>query len=81
VAQKKVGIRRTFVTTAVLVLASASLAVLPAGTIACLYERGEKHAYETITLAWFSLGWLTAADLTQVPAPGKPDEEPGRPAR
>lgn len=39
--------------------AYSCLAVLPKGTIACLYERGDKSAYQTITLARFSLGWLT----------------------
>ena len=34
--------------------AYSSLAVLPSGEIACLYERGERTAYETITLARFS---------------------------
>jgi sialidase-1 len=29
-------------------------------TIGCLYECGEEHAYETITFARFSLGWLTS---------------------
>ena len=38
--------------------AYSSLAVLSDGTIACLYERGEDHPYETITLARFELGWL-----------------------
>ena len=39
--------------------AYSSLAVLPDGAIACLYERGDESAYETITLARFSLDWLT----------------------
>jgi sialidase-1 len=39
--------------------AYSCLAVLPDGTVACLYERGAKNAYETITLARFSLDWLT----------------------
>ena len=39
--------------------AYSSLAVLPDGTIACLYERGDESAYETITLARFGLNWLT----------------------
>jgi sialidase-1 len=39
--------------------AYSALAVLPDGTIACLYERGEKRLYESIRLARFSLGWLT----------------------
>jgi sialidase-1 len=38
--------------------AYSSLAVLPGGAVACLYERGEQNAYETITLARFSLEWL-----------------------
>ena len=40
--------------------AYSCLAVLPDGSVACLYERGVKHPYETITLARFSLEWLTA---------------------
>ena len=39
--------------------AYSSLAALRDGTIACLYERGEKDPYERITFATFSLGWLT----------------------
>jgi sialidase-1 len=39
--------------------AYSALAILPIGDVICLYERGKKHAYETITLARFSLGWLT----------------------
>jgi len=35
------------------------LAVLPDGSIGCLYERGNKHPYETITFAHFTLDWLT----------------------
>lgn len=38
--------------------AYSCLAVFPKGEIACLYERGDKHPYETITFARFSLGWL-----------------------
>jgi len=38
--------------------AYSSLAVLSDGTVACLYERGEDHPYETITLARFELGWV-----------------------
>lgn len=41
--------------------AYSCLAVLPDGTAACLYERGDKHPYESITLARFSLAWLTGA--------------------
>lgn len=39
--------------------AYSCLAVLPDGSIACLYERGEKSAYDTITFARFGLDWLT----------------------
>jgi sialidase-1 len=39
--------------------AYSCLTILPDGTIGCLYERGDKHAYETITLARFPLSWLT----------------------
>ncbi|HUW19076.1 MAG TPA: sialidase family protein [Sedimentisphaerales bacterium] len=35
------------------------LAVLPDGDIACLYEAGKEHPYETITFARFTLEWLT----------------------
>lgn len=38
--------------------AYSCLAVLPNREIACLYERGEKNAYQKITLARFSLSWL-----------------------
>jgi sialidase-1 len=41
--------------------AYSCLAALPDGSIACLYERGNKQAYETITFARFSLVWLTGA--------------------
>ena len=39
--------------------AYSCLAVLPDQTILCLFENGVKSAYEKITLARFSLGWLT----------------------
>jgi len=39
--------------------AYSCLTVLPDLTAACLYERGESKAYEKITFARFSLGWLT----------------------
>ena len=39
--------------------AYSSLAVLPDGTMACLYERGDDDAYETLTVARFTLDWLT----------------------
>jgi len=53
--------------------AYSCLAVLPDRTIACLYEGGEKSAYEMITLARFSHGWLTGA--AKEPAAG---EEPDK---
>jgi sialidase-1 len=40
--------------------AYSCLTVLPDGSIGCLYERGEKHPYETITFARFSRDWITA---------------------
>ncbi|MBI4606777.1 MAG: exo-alpha-sialidase [Planctomycetes bacterium] len=39
--------------------AYSALTPLPGGGIGCLYERGEKSPYETITFARFSLGWLS----------------------
>jgi sialidase-1 len=36
----------------------SDLAVMPDGTILCLYEAGEKSAHEKIVLATFSLAWL-----------------------
>ena len=45
--------------------AYSCLAVLPDGTIACLYERGDKNAYENITLARCSLAWLTDTPPSQ----------------
>jgi hypothetical protein len=33
--------------------------VLPGDTILCFYERGIKRPYEKITLARFTLDWLT----------------------
>lgn len=38
--------------------AYSCLAVLPDGKIACLYEAGEEHPYESILLARFTLDWL-----------------------
>jgi sialidase-1 len=38
--------------------AYSDLAVLPDGTVCCLYERGMTEAYETLTLARFNLAWL-----------------------
>jgi len=40
--------------------AYSDLAVAPDMDILCLYERGEKHPYQTLTLARFNLEWLTA---------------------
>ncbi len=39
--------------------AYSSLAVLADWTIACLYERGDQHAYEKLTFTRFSIEWLT----------------------
>lgn len=41
--------------------AYSCLVVLPSGVVGCLYERGEKQPYETITFARFSLDWLRDA--------------------
>ncbi|MFW6107456.1 MAG: sialidase family protein [bacterium] len=41
--------------------AYSDLAVLPDGTICCLYETGEQHPYETLTVARFPLDWLMGA--------------------
>jgi sialidase-1 len=38
--------------------AYSSLVVLADGRIGCLYERGVKSPYETITFARFHLAWL-----------------------
>lgn len=40
--------------------AYSCLAVRPNATILCLYERGDRHPYERITLAETSLEWLEA---------------------
>lgn len=40
--------------------AYSSLVVLPDRTIGVLFERGDKSPYERLTLARFSLGWLTS---------------------
>ncbi len=40
--------------------AYSCLTALPDRSIGCLYERGEKSAYEKIALAVFSLAWLSA---------------------
>lgn len=41
--------------------AYSCLAVLPGGSIACLYERGLKSPYERLTLARFNIEWLTGS--------------------
>jgi len=38
--------------------AYSDLAVAPDGAVLCLYERGEGHPYETLTLARFPMAWL-----------------------
>ncbi len=45
--------------------AYSSLATLPDGRLACLYERGGKHPYEKITLAVFGLKWLMTSPAKQ----------------
>ncbi len=42
--------------------AYSDLAIAPDGSILCLYERGDKHPYETLTLARLDPDWLTAGD-------------------
>ncbi len=42
--------------------AYSSLAVLPDGAFACLYEAGQKHPYEKILFARLTLDWLTGGD-------------------
>lgn len=39
--------------------AYSCLTVLPTGEVGCLYERGDKSPYETITFARFPRAWLT----------------------
>ncbi len=41
--------------------AYSCLAALPDGSIACLFEAGEKHPYERIVLAQVDRDWLTQA--------------------
>ena len=38
--------------------AYSMLAILPDGSIGCLYERGKSIPYETITFARFTMDWL-----------------------
>jgi sialidase-1 len=40
--------------------AYSDLAVLPDGTVLCLYERGDASPYERLTLARFTLDWLAS---------------------
>ncbi len=47
--------------------AYSSPAVLGDLKIACLYEAGERHAYERIVCSRFSLSWLTGGDKTCTP--------------
>ena len=42
--------------------AYSDLCVAPDKSICCLYERGTENAYERITLARFSLDWLTTGE-------------------
>lgn len=51
--------------------AYSCLAAFQDGTLACLYERGEKQPYERITLARFNLAWLTESENPAPPAGGK----------
>lgn len=48
--------------------AYSSLAILPDGRILCLYEAGEKNAYETISLASVSLNSINQPPPTTQPA-------------
>ena len=50
--------------------AYSCLAALPGGDVGCLYERGEKSPYESITYARFPLNWLAGEP------PGPADVEP-----
>ena len=40
--------------------AYSRLAVPPDNSIACLYEAGKNHPYETVGFARFTIDWLTA---------------------
>ncbi|MBE3099381.1 MAG: exo-alpha-sialidase [Planctomycetes bacterium] len=48
--------------------AYSALAMLPDGRIGCLFEYGEKSPYEKISLAIFSLQWLTSPHQAVEPA-------------
>jgi sialidase-1 len=45
--------------------AYSCLAVLPSGEVGCLYERGTRSAYETITFARFEVSWLMDKEGTR----------------
>jgi len=42
--------------------AYSCLAALPDGHVACLFEAGEKHPYESIIFAYFTRDWLTSTE-------------------
>ncbi len=46
--------------------AYSCLAVLPDGSLACLFEAGEKHPYERIVLARFDREWLDGGEQIEV---------------
>ena len=56
--------------------AYSDLCIAPDMSICCLYERGEVHPYEKLTLAQFNLEWLTNEEDRLVPAKckGRPEE-------
>jgi Tol biopolymer transport system component len=60
--------------------AYSCLAVLPDGTIACLYERGNKSAYETITCAFFPFDSFKEneadSECKTIPHAGRPIAKP-----
>lgn len=49
--------------------AYSCLSVLADGSIGCLHERGERHPYEEIAFARFSLAWLMAGQEHPVEVP------------
>jgi sialidase-1 len=51
--------------------AYSCLAVLPDGTALCLYERGDRRPYETLTLARFPLRALTTPAASDTHSPGE----------
>lgn len=42
--------------------AYSDLVALPDGTVLCVYEGGEEHAYESIRLARFGIDWVLGQD-------------------